>query len=708
MITTTAARTIVRVCIDEGKRMQRIRWVVTAAVFCGSGAWAADGASAPAAARPAGVDLAGMDRSVKPGDDFDAYASGNWRKTAEIPADRSSTGVFLQVFQKAEQRNADLIRAAAAGQPAAGSNARRIADYYAAYMDEAGIEKSGLMPLKPALTRIDAIGSKTDLARVLGDGLRADVDPINATNLNTEHLFGLFVAQALQDPSHNVAYLLQGGLGMPNRDYYLAADKDMVAFREKYRTYVAALLTLAGVAAGDAKAKAIVELETKIAAAQASLVESEDVHKANNPWTIDTFATKAPGLDWSVYFKAAGLSGQKQIVAWQAEAIRGLSALVASEPLQTWKDYLTFHAINQNAGLLPKAYADLNFDFYGHTLQGTPKQRDRWKRAVAATNADLGDAVGELYVARYFPASSKAQVQAMVTNILAAFTERVDTLDWMTAATKQKAKAKIATIRVGVGYPETWRDYASIEIRADDALGNRLRAGTYEYRHQLAKLDQAVDRGEWWMTPQTVNAVNLPLQNALNFPAAILEAPFFDPRADAASNYGSIGAVIGHEISHSFDNSGAEFDAEGRLANWWTPEDDAHFKAAGQRLVDQYSAYEPLPGLHINGQQTLGENIADVAGLTIAYAAYHKSLGGKPAPVIDGLSGDQRFFLAFAQSWRSKSRDAALRQLVITDGHSPGRFRAQTVRNIDAWYSAFSPKPGEASYLDAQARVRIW
>ncbi len=681
--------------------------MVLAAAICASGAWAADGAKM-VSARPAGIDIAGMDRTIKPGDDFDAYANGGWHKVTEIPVDRSSTGVFFNVFQKAEQRNAQLIRDAGTGKAAAGSNARLIADYYTAYMDEAGIEKGGLTPVKPTLAMIDAIASKTDLARVLGSGLRADVDPINATNLATEHLFGLFVAQQLQDPSHNVAYLLQGGLGMPNRDYYISTDKDMVAIRAKYQVYVAKLLKLAGIVDDAAKAKVIVELETKIANAQATLVDSEDVHKANNPWANDAFATKAPGLDWTTYFKAAGLDGQKRIVAWQADAIRGLSALVASESLQTWKDFLTFHAINENAELLPKAYAEASFDFFGHTLQGTPQQRDRWKRAIAATNADLGDAVGQLYVKRYFPASSKTQVQQMVANILAAFSEHVDTLDWMTAATKKKAKAKIATIRVGVGYPETWRDYASTEIRIDDALGNHQRARVYEYHHQLAKLSQPVDRGEWWMTPQMVNAVNLPLQNALNFPAAILEAPFFDPRADAAANYGSIGAVIGHEISHSFDNNGAEFDAEGRLANWWTPEDETHFKAAGQRLVEQYNAYEPLPGVHLNGQQVLGENIADVAGLTIAYAAYHKSLNGKTAPVTDGLSGDQRFFLAFAQSWRSKARDAALRQQIITDGHSPGRFRAQTVRNIDAWYDAYAPKAGEALYLDTKSRVRIW
>ena len=692
--------------------MQAMRWMMVAAIACGSAVSASAFAAAQQgkahAGTPLGVDLKGMDRSVQPGDDFDDYANGSWRKNAVIPADRASTGIFLEVFQKAEKRNAQIIREAGAGHPAAGSNARRSADYYAAFMNEAAIEKAGLAPLKPELDKIDAIKTRTDLSRVLGGQLRADVDPINATSWHTEHLFGLFVTQGLEDPSHNIAYLLQGGLGMPNRDYYLKNDAEMVGFRDKYKAYVAATLQRAGMADAKAKADAIFALEAKIAQAQESLVESEDVHKANNPWPASAYAQKAPGIDWNAFFEAAGLAGQPVVDAWQPQAIKGLSALVASEPLQTWKDYLAFHTINESAGLLPKAYADASFEFYGHTLTGTPKQRDRWKRAIGAVNNDLGDAVGQIYVKKYFPASSKAQVQDMVKNILAAFDERVDSLDWMTPATKQKAKAKIETLKVGVGYPETWRDYGALEIRPDDALGNHLRAVAQEYAHQKAKLGRSVDRGEWWMTPQTVNAVNLPLQNALNFPAAILEAPFFDPKADAAANYGSIGAVIGHEISHSFDNTGAEFDAQGRLANWWTPEDLAHFKAAGQKLAAQYDAYEPLPGLHINGQQTLGENIADVSGLTAAWIAYHKSLGGKNAPVIGGMSGDQRFFLAFAQSWRTKTRDAALRQQVITDGHAPGRFRAQTVRNIDAWYQAFDPKPGQKLYLDPKERVHIW
>ena len=684
--------------------MQRIRWILTAAVLCGSTAWAAS----PAVTRPIGIDLKGIDHGVKPGDDFFRYANGDWLKTATIPADRSSTGTFLKVFEKSEKDTAELIRHAGVSHPAADSNAGRIANYYAAWMDTAAIEKHGLAPIKPELAQINAIASRTDLARVLGSRLRADTDPINATHFHTENLFGLFVTQGLEDPSQHVAYLLQGGLAMPSRDYYLSSDPHMAAFRGKYLDYVAALLKQAGIADARDKANTIVALETKIAKAQESLLDSQDVHKANNLWPVADFAQKAPGLDWATYFKAAGLDGQRQIDVWQPAGITGLSALVASEPLQAWKDLLVFHTIDHGATLLPKALADLHFDFYSHTLQGTPQQQPRWKRAVAATSSDLGDAVGQIYVKQYFPASSKAAVEQLVQNLIAAFNQRIDGLAWMTPATREKAKAKLTTLKVGVGYPETWRNYASLDIRPDDALGNHLRAEKFEYQHQLAKLGQPVDKNEWWMTPQTVNALNLPLQNALNFPAAILQPPFFDPKADPAANYGAIGSIIGHEISHSFDNTGAEFDAEGKLENWWTPADLAHFKAATAQLAKQFDQYQALPGLHVSGEQTLGEDIADVSGLTIAYLAYHKSLDGKPAPVIDGLTGDQRFFLAFGQAWRSKMRDAALRQRLATDVHAPPQFRALTVRNLDAWYPAFKVKPGEKLYLAPKDRVKIW
>jgi putative endopeptidase len=655
-----------------------------------------------------GINPGYRDLAVKPGDDFEEYANGGWRKSAQIPADRSSTGAGFEVFDRAEKRTADLVREATAGNPKPDTPQGMIATYYAAFMDAPNVEKRGLDPLREKLGEIEHIASKTDLARVLGQRMRADVDPLNATVMWTENLFGLWVTQALSEPDRTVPYLLQGGLGMPDREYYLSDETEMAQLRIAYQTYVGDLLKLAGMSDPAGRAERIMALEKKMAVVHADLVASQDVHKANNPATVADLKSNAPGLDWQAYLKAAGLEKQPMFIIWQPGAIKGLSALVASEPLETWKQWLIFHTISEYAGCLPQAYYDLRFGFYGKTLQGTPKQLDRWKRAVARLNADLGDAVGKIYIAKYFPPSSKAQLDELVKNLLIAFDHRIDALSWMAPTTKAQAKAKLKTLRVGVGYPETWRDYAGLVIRRDDPLGNTWRAREWEYHHQCAKLGRPVDRREWWMTPQTVNALNLPLQNALNFPAAILEPPFFDPKADAAANYGSIGATIGHEISHSFDNSGAEFNAQGKLANWWTPDDAAHFKAAGQQLVEQFNRYEPLPGLHVNGEQTLGENIADVAGLAVAYDAYKLSLGGKELPVIDGLTGNQRFFLAFAQSWRQKIRDAALRSQIVTNEHAPDRERAQTVRNIDPWYEAYAVKQEQKLYLKPEERVHIW
>jgi len=664
---------------------------------------------APASTAPdIGINLAYIDKSVKPGDNFFDYANGDWLKNAQIPADRSNISTFYDVFKATEKHTTDLIRNAGASNPAAGSSARKIADYYAAYMDTAAIDKAALTPLKPELDAIEAIKTRQDLARVLGSRLRADVDPINATHFHTSNLFGLFVTKGLEEASTQIPYLLQGGMAMPSRDYYLSKDPHMAEARDKYKAYVAALLKQAGISDADKKANAVFALETKIAEAQESLVETQDIHKANNLWTVGELSRKAPGLDWSAYFKAAGLDGVKQIDVWQPSAITGEAKLVASQPIDAWKDLLTFHTLNSAAPLLPKAFADLSFDFYGKELSGTPEQQARWKRAVSATSTDLGDAVGQLYVKKYFPASAKAAAEAMVKNLIAAYRTGIQNLAWMSPATRQKAEAKLDTLIVGVGYPDHWRDYASLEIKADDALGNHLRAVKFEYDLAKAKIGKPVNDHEWWMTPQTVNAVNLPLQNALNFPAAILQPPFFDPKADLAANYGAIGAVIGHEISHSFDNTGADFDAQGRLKNWWTPADLKHFEAATAALAKQYSTYEALPGLHVNGKQTLGEDIADVSGLTAAYRAYHLSLDGKPAPVIDNLSGNQRFFIAFGQVWRSKMRDAALRQEVITNEHAPAQFRAETVRNLDPWYQAFNVRPDAKLYLKPDQRVRIW
>ncbi|HEX3809977.1 MAG TPA: M13 family metallopeptidase [Rhizomicrobium sp.] len=666
------------------------------------GAALAAGTSAP------GIDLAGIDHSVKPGDDFFSYANGAWLKGAEIPGDRSSYGVGAILSEKVNGENRAIMESAASGNAAAGTDARKIGDFYASYMDEAGIDAKGIAPLKDAAARIATISDKRALATEFGSELRADVDPINNTNFYTDHLFGLWVNQGLEDTSRYYPYLLQGGLGMPDREYYLAADARMAAIREKYQAHVAAVLKLAGVADAEAKAAKIVALEIKIATAHVSRTDSEDVLKANNPWKREEFAKRAPGLDWDAFFAAAQLNSQPTFVVWQPAGITGISKLVASEPLDVWKDYLTFHLYDHYAPVLPKAFVDENFAFYGTVLSGTPKMRDRWKRAVDATNNALGMAVGRIYVQKYFPPSSKAQIQAMVGELKAAFARRIDALTWMAPETKVKAKAKLTTLIVGVGYPDKWIDYSTLDIVRGDAVGNTERAEAFEYRRNLAKFGHPVDRGEWVMNPQLVNAVNLPLYNALNFPAAILQPPFFDPKADAAVNFGSIGATIGHEISHSFDDQGSQFDASGKLQNWWTPSDAAHFKATADRLAAQFDGYHPFPDAHVNGKQTLSENIADVAGLYVAHDAYVMSLGGKPAPAAQGLTGDQQFFLAFAQSWRQKAREAALRRQLLTDGHAPAQYRADTVRNLDAWYPAFGVKAGETLYLAPDQRVKVW
>jgi len=482
----------------------------------------------------------------------------------------------------------------------------------------------------------------------------------------------------------------------------------MNEIRAKYRTHIGTMLKLAGFNDAEARAARIVELEHAIAEKHRSLADNNDIHKANNPWKASDFAVKAPGLDWAEYFRGAGLSQQNNFIVWQPDAFSGEAGLVASTSLDTWKDWLAFHVIEAYAGGLPKAFGQERFAFFGKILSGTPEQRLRWKRGVSLVNGLLGDDVGKIYAERYFPPEAKAQAEAMVANIVAAFRKRIDALTWMSPATKAEAQAKLSTLYVGVGYGETWHDYSSFEVKPDDIFGNLWRGDLSDYRRQTGRLGAPIDRKEWSMTPQTVNAVNLPLQNALNFPAAILQPPFFDPKAPAAANYGSIGAVIGHEISHTFDSEGAAFDSKGRVRNWWTPEDLAHFNAAIGKLASQYDAYKPFPDLALNGKQTLGENIADVAGLAAAYDGYKASLAGQPAPVQDGLSGDQQFFLAFAQAWAEKDRDAALRQQVLTDVHSPGHYRALTVRNIDAWYAAFDVKAGEKLYLAPDDRVRIW
>jgi putative endopeptidase len=679
-------------------------WTLTAA----AGLTLSAASAAPAAgAAASGLDLKGIDRAIAPGDDFFGYANGAWIAATEIPPDRSAWGAGQIVDELTRQRTSDLIQSAAKG-AAPQSEASKVGAYYAAYMDEAAIASAGLKPLQGELARIEAINDRAALARALGATLRADVDVLNATNFHTENLLGLWVAQDLSDPQRYSPFLLQGGLVMPDRDYYLNTSQKMADIRQQYQAHIAAVLTLAHLPDAAGRAARIFDLEKRIAQAHWSREESEQVLKGNNHWKAAEFAQRAPGLDWAAYFAAAGLGQQSEFVVWQPSAVTGIAALTASVPLATWKEWLSFHYIEHSSPYLPKSFADEHFNFHSHVLSGTPQIPPRWKRAVDATNAALPEAVGKLYVARYFPPSEKARAEAMVKNLLAAFAVRIDHLEWMAPQTRARAKAKLAALKVGVGYPDHWRSYEGLKVEPHDAFGNAARAEHFELERNLHKLGTAVDRSEWAMTPQEVNAVNLPAMNALNFPAAILQPPFFDPTRLEVMDYGAIGAVIGHEISHSFDDQGALFDASGRLQNWWTKEDFAHFEAAGKSLAAQFDAYRPYPDIHVNGKQTLSENIADVAGLSVAYDAWHLTLNGKPAAAADGFSGEQLFFLSFGQSWREKVREAALRRRVVTDGHAPDQYRADTVRNLDAWYPAFSVKPGEKLYLAPAERVRVW
>ena len=661
---------------------------------------------------PRTADLAaGMDTSIRPGDDFFAYANGNWVKDTSIPSDRSSFGVFAQLGEITDTQVADLIRDTAASAPAVGSAARQIADYYNSVMDEAGIEAKGLAPLRPSLQRVDAIKDGVTLAHFLGTTLRTDVDILNNSQLHTDRLFGLWVAQDLEDPVHYAPFLVQGGLGMPDRNYYVSDSAHMRDLQQQYRSYVAGLLRLSGIASADADAQAarIYDLELRIAQVHVDRADSEDVQRGHNRWSMPDFYNRAPGLDWNAFFDGARLAKQPTFVVWQSTAVTGISALAKSVPLSTWKEYLRFHAIDHFAAFLPKAFVDAHFAFYGSALQGTPQLPERWKRALDDTNHALGDGVGRLYVQRYFSLEAKRSIEQLVQNLIAAFAGRIDALEWMAPETRVQAKAKLAALKVGVGYPDHWTDYSALKIVAGDAYGNAGRAELFHYDFDLTKLTRSqVDRSEWSLTPQAVNAVNLPAMNALNFPAAILQAPFFSANRPAQLNYGSIGAIIGHEISHSFDDQGAQFDATGRLHDWWSAQDYAHFKASSQQLVAQFDGYKPFPDLAVNGKQTLGENIADVAGLAAAYSAYRSSLGGAEAAPLEGFNGDQQFFLSFAQTWRSKYRDPMLRQLVVSNGHAPAPYRASTVRNIDAWYKAFNVQPNQSLYLPPADRVHIW
>jgi putative endopeptidase len=665
-------------------------------------------AQPPAPPESHGITVANMDPTVRPGDNFYLYSNGGYIANTKLPADRAAIGVFTGLSDLSFKRTASIIEDAAKSNAPAGSEQRKIADLYHSFMDEGAIEAHGMPALKPHLAAIASIHTRHELAHALGLSLRSDVDALNNTNFHTDNLFGLWVAPSFNDPDHYAPYLLQGGIELPNRDYYLTISNRMLDIRAKYQTHIATMFELAGMSDPYTRAARVLALETAIAKAQISLADSENIHHANNPWQPSDFATKAPGLDWPEFFSAAGIDKQKIFIVWQPTAFTGEAALVASQPIDAWKDLLAYHLIEDYAFATSKALADESFAFFGKILSGTPQQRPRDIRGDRFVSVLLGDAVGKIYAQRYFPPEAKAQAEALVANLLAAFHRRLEAITWMAPATKAEAIAKLGTLQVGVGYADTWRSYAAYEVSPDNLFANLWRASLFDYHYELSRVGQPVNRKEWTMTPQTVNAVNLPLDNGLNFPAAILQPPFFDPKAPAAANYGAIGTIIGHEISHTFDSEGAAFDSKGRVRNWWTPEDSAHFEAVTAALAAQYDTYAPFPDLHVHGKQTLGENIADTAGLAAAYDGYHASLKGTEAPEVDNLTGDQQFFIAFGQNWGSITREAVLRQQVLSDPHAPGEYRASTVRNNDGWYAAFDIKPTDKLYLAPKDRVHIW
>ena len=661
--------------------------------------------TAPAAPKPEygawGFDLSGMDMKVSPGQSFFDYANGTWLKNNQIPADKARYGMFTKLADQSDERTKEIILNAK-GDP--GSEERKVADSYQSFMDEAGIESKGIAPIQQDLDRINAIKDQKGLV---------DAFAIAARHfLSTP--FDTAVGQDDRDPEHYIASLGQGGLGLPDRDYYDAKNKQFEPAREAYKKYLGTLLTLIGAKDADKRAAKVYALEEQIAKTHWTRIENRDPVKTYNKMTIAQLQKLAPGFDWKEWLKGVGLDGQPAVNVNQPSAIAGAARLVKRTPLAVWKDYLTVHLVSEMAPYLPKAFDEAHFEMYGKTLSGVEQQKPRWKRGVEYVTESLGEAVGKLYVAKYFTPDTKAHADELVHNLLTSMGERLDQLAWMSPATKEKAKGKLATYMPKIGYPTKWRDYSALEVVPGDAAGNAERSAAFEYNRLLGHLGQPVDRTEWGMTPMTVNAYYNPLMNEIVFPAAILQPPFFDPNADDAVNYGGIGAVIGHEISHGFDDQGSQYDQTGKLSNWWTKSDLDKFKTATAMLAAQYDAYCPIAAKDgkaaqcVKGKLTMGENIADLAGLTIAYNAYKLSLHGKDAPVLDGLTGDQRFFLGWAQVWRSLDREQELSKRLVTDPHSPPMFRVETVRNIDAWYKAFDVKPGDPLYLPPEKRVRIW
>jgi predicted metalloendopeptidase len=659
--------------------------------------------SSPApASKPlaSGIDLAAFDKDVRPQDDTFHHVNGAWLKKTEIPADKSSYGSFDMLIDKSQEDLKKIVEdAAQASSKTAGSEAQKIGDFYDSFMNEGKVNELKLKPLEAELAAIDRIASKTDLARYLGRMFKLNL--INP-------LVG-FVDGDAKDPKQETLYVLQGGLGLPDRDYYIKQDPPLKAYREKYLGFLTTILTLAGHNGADATAKQIYGIEERLARAHWTNVESRDAVKTYNKIALADLPKQFPGFDWPAWTGELGIAQAPSIVINQPSYVKAFAALVNELPVDRWKPYLRAFLLNGFAPYLNKEMVDAEFGFYGQTLRGVKENEPRWKRAVNTINGNLGEMLGKLYVDRHFKPEAKARMEQLVQNLRAAFKDGIERLEWMTPETKKQAQDKLAKFRPKIGYPNKWRDYSRVQIVKDELVGNLTRAFIAESEFQLAKVGKPIDPEQWGMTPQTVNAYYNPVRNEIVFPAAILQPPFFNLEADDAVNYGGIGAVIGHEMGHGFDDQGRRYDGDGVLRDWWTAKDGEEYTKRAKLLAQQYNEFEPLPGLHVNGELTLGENIGDLTGAVIAHRAYQLALGGKPAPTLDGFNGDQRFYLGWTQIWRAKQRDDALRQQVMTNPHSPEMYRANgPLRNITGFYETFGVKEGDKMWLSPEKRTKIW
>jgi len=647
-----------------------------------------------------GIDVAGMDLSVRPQDDFFRYVNGRWADSTPIPADQSSYGTFAILRDRAQDAVRTIIEAEARAKAAAGTNSQKVGDLYQSYMDDARIEALGITPLTAELSAIARISDRRELPAAFA----------RAARLGVRLPFSVNVGADQRNSDQYAVQVSQSGLGMPDRDYYLRNDEKFSATRKAYNTYIARLFALGNQAEPEAAAARIVSLETKLAELQWDRARNRDRNATYNKTGVASLQTATPNFDWQAYLTAAGAKTPvAEVIVRQPDYLKGVNALLAEVPLATWKEYLTFGLISEYADGLSAPFADSQFEFNGKVIGGRQVQPPRWKRGVTEVEQALGEPVGRLYVEQHFKPEAKARMDALIKNLLAAFKVGIDELEWMSTATKREAQAKLAKYRLKIAYPDQWRDYSALEIRPGDHVGNLIRFREFQSADSWSRLGKPVERWRWGFTPQTVNASYSATNNEITFPAGILQPPFFGLDADDAINYGAIGSVIGHEISHGFDDQGRKSDGDGNLRDWWTAEDAKNFDGRAAKLGTQFESYSPLPGMTINGKLTMGENIGDLSGIAVAYRAYKMSLNGKPAPVIGGFTGDQRFFLGYAQVWRTKARDEALRNQLLTDSHSPGVYRAFVpLTNIDAFYTAFNLKPGDKLYRAPADRVKIW